>query len=124
MAVKDMDYFMSLDYSIIVETVSKEDGGGFLAYYEDLPGIMGDGETKEAAVNDAKDAFRAYVEIQIQDRKHIIEPGEGVKARRYNISCAPSFIHRVDEYAGAHNMSRSEFFRIAAENMIGSSAGR
>ncbi|MGE4294725.1 MAG: ribbon-helix-helix protein, CopG family [Campylobacterales bacterium] len=118
MTIKDTTYFMELDYSIIVESIAEEDGGGFLAYYEDLPGIMGDGETKEAAVADARNAFQSYVEVQIQDRRHVVEPGEGVKAQRYNISCPPSLIHRVDEFASAHRMNRSEFFRIAAEQMM------
>lgn len=39
-----------LHYAVLVEPLSDEDGGGFLATVPDLPGCMTDAETPEEAV--------------------------------------------------------------------------
>jgi len=36
-----------LDYPVLIEPLSLEDGGGFLATVPDLPGCMSDGDTAE-----------------------------------------------------------------------------
>ena len=43
----------ALTYAIVVEPLSTQDGGGFLATVPALPGCMGDGETREGALADA-----------------------------------------------------------------------
>lgn len=45
------------EYSIIVERLSEEDGGGFLATVPDLPGCMSDGATQAEAVENVQDAI-------------------------------------------------------------------
>lgn len=50
------------DYPLIVEKLSAEDGGGFLARVPDLPGCMSDGETPEEAVRNVADAIAAWME--------------------------------------------------------------
>ena len=45
------------DYAIMVEPLSDADGGGWLATVPALPGCMGDGDTPEAALVDAKSAI-------------------------------------------------------------------
>jgi hypothetical protein len=37
-------------YNVVVEPLSKEDGGGFVATVPDLPGCMSDGETEAEAI--------------------------------------------------------------------------
>ena len=49
-------------YPLIVEPLSEEDGGGFVARAPDLPGCMSDGETPEEAVVNARDAILAWIE--------------------------------------------------------------
>jgi predicted RNase H-like HicB family nuclease len=50
------------DYPIIIEPLSEEDGGGFLATVPDLPGCMSDGETREEAARAIADAISAWIE--------------------------------------------------------------
>lgn len=50
------------DYPLIVEPLSAEDGGGFVAFAPDLPGCMSDGETPEEAVVNVKDAIVCWIE--------------------------------------------------------------
>jgi len=47
-------------YAIMVEPLSKADGGGWLASVPALPGCMGDGETPEEALADAEAAIAEW----------------------------------------------------------------
>ncbi len=49
-------------YAIIVEPLSAEDGGGFVATVPDLPGCISDGETPQEAFANVEDAIKAWIE--------------------------------------------------------------
>jgi predicted RNase H-like HicB family nuclease len=51
-----------LEYPVVVEPLSEEDGGGFAAIVPDLPGCMSDGETPEAALANVRDAIASWIE--------------------------------------------------------------
>jgi antitoxin HicB len=51
-----------LDYPVIIEPLSAEDGGGFIATVPDLPGCASDGETPEEALANVQDAISAWIE--------------------------------------------------------------
>jgi len=53
---------MHSDYPVIIETLSDEDGGGFVASVPDLPGCMSDGATREEAARNIADAISAWIE--------------------------------------------------------------
>ena len=48
------------EYAIMVEPLSKADGGGWLATVPALPGCMGDGDTPETALADAEAAITEW----------------------------------------------------------------
>jgi len=52
----------SLAYPVVVEPLSAEDGGGFLASVPDLPGCMSDGETPEEALRSVQEAISEWIE--------------------------------------------------------------
>ncbi len=52
-----------LEYPVIVEPHSEEDGGGFAARVPDLPGCMSDGETPEEALGNVRDAIALWIEV-------------------------------------------------------------
>jgi antitoxin HicB len=49
-------------YAIVIEPLSAEDGGGFIATVPDLPGCMSDGETPQEALANVDDAIRTWIE--------------------------------------------------------------
>ena len=51
-----------LGYPIVLEPLSPEDRGGFLASVPDLPGCTSDGETPEEAIAGIIDAIEAWIE--------------------------------------------------------------
>lgn len=62
------------DYPIVIEPLSGEDGGGFLATVPDLPGCMSDGDTREDAARNIADAIAAWVEEATRMGRAIPEP--------------------------------------------------
>lgn len=51
-----------LEYPILIEPLSAEEGGGFLATVPDLPGCMSDGETPEEALANVRDAVASWID--------------------------------------------------------------
>jgi antitoxin HicB len=50
------------EYAVVIEPLSEEDGGGFLATVPDLPGCMSDGHTREEAARNVEDAIASWLE--------------------------------------------------------------
>jgi predicted RNase H-like HicB family nuclease len=49
-------------YEIQIETLTAEDGGGYMTYVPELPGCFSDGETKDEALFNMRDAIDAWME--------------------------------------------------------------
>ena len=47
-------------YNIVIEPLSEEDGGGYLATVPQLPGCMADGETRAEALERVEDAMLTW----------------------------------------------------------------
>ena len=47
------------EFGVVIEPLSDEDGGGYLAYVPDLPGCVSDGATKNEALANVQDALAA-----------------------------------------------------------------
>ena len=52
----------SHEYPVVIEPLSKEEGGGFMATVPDLPGCVSDGESREEAARNVADAIAAWIE--------------------------------------------------------------
>ncbi len=61
-------------YSHVISKLPKENGGGFLITFPDLPGCMSDGATETEAVTNGRDAFKAWVSARKDAGKEIPEP--------------------------------------------------
>ena len=67
-----------LRYAILIEPLSDEDGGGFLATVPDLPGCMSDGDTPEEALVNVQDAILAWLEAAEEMGRPIPQPSRKV----------------------------------------------
>ena len=67
---------MRSDYAVIIEMLSDEDGGGFVATVPDLPGCMSDGATREEAAHNIADAIAAWIEEAKRLERPIPAPSE------------------------------------------------
>jgi antitoxin HicB len=52
------------DYAIEIRPLKKDEGGGFLVTFPDLPGCMADGKSMEEAIIEGKDAFSCWMDAQ------------------------------------------------------------
>ena len=62
------------DYAIRIEPLPQDEGGGFLVTVPDLPGCLADGETIDAAIAEAQDAFQAWTTAERQDKGQLPAP--------------------------------------------------
>ncbi len=62
------------DYAVVIEPLSAEDGGGFLATVPDLPGCASDGDTREEAARNVEDAIACWLEEARALGRAISEP--------------------------------------------------
>ena len=70
--MKSIDDYLNLPYRL--EIVPDLDEGGYAASYPELPGCITVGETLESAVENAKDAKKAWLEAAIEENIEIPVP--------------------------------------------------
>ena len=116
--MKSIDYYLNLDYEIIIRKVPQEDGGGYFAYYKDFKGVMGDGETADEAIEDVKSAFKCYLEVALENKEKINEPSHLMKTKRINITVPIYALEKIDNYAKSLNMNRSTFLVESALKQV------
>lgn len=68
-----------LEYPVTIRPLTKEEGGGYLVEFPDLPGCMADGETVEEALNEAESAMNSWIETAKNFGDSIPEPGISTK---------------------------------------------
>lgn len=112
--MKNKAYYLNLDYEIVVRKIAPEEGGGYFAYYKDFQGVMGDGESADEAIKDAKSAFGCYLEVALEKGKAIKEPSHHTKSKRINITIPITVLNQIDKYVKEHHMTRSAFFKESA----------
>lgn len=61
-------------YQFHVRPLSKEEGGGYLVEYPDIPGCMSDGETIEEAIANGKEALRDCVDVLRESGRKVPQP--------------------------------------------------
>ena len=70
--MKKLNDYMELPYRM--EIVEDKDEGGFVVSYPDLPVCITCGETIEAAISNAVDAKKAWIEVALESGIEIHEP--------------------------------------------------
>ena len=70
--MEKLNDYLKLSYPL--EIVEDNDEGGFAAFYPDLPGCITCGETVQAAVENAIDAKKAWLESAIKTGVKIMPP--------------------------------------------------
>ena len=97
-------------YTHVVSPLSKEEGGGFLITFPDLPGCMSDGETEVDALRNGRDAFESWVAACVDAGHSVPEPAYRPDPRppvsgRF-LTRLPKSVHvRLSERAKAEGVS-------------------
>ncbi|MBF0134783.1 MAG: type II toxin-antitoxin system HicB family antitoxin [Magnetococcus sp. DMHC-1] len=69
------------NFPFMIRHLKKEEGGGYLIEFPDLPGCMSDGETVEDALANGREAMLSWLDVaeeqgRIIPESNIIKPGE------------------------------------------------
>jgi len=63
-----------MEYPFEIRPLMKDEGGGYLITFPDLPGCMSDGETVAEAIENGKDAMCCWLTVAREDGDPIPEP--------------------------------------------------
>lgn len=101
-------------YTHVVSPLSKEEGGGFLITFPDLPGCMSDGETIEKAIENGRDAFIGWVSAQADMGRVIPKPAySGINMESFSgrfVQRVPKSLHaKLAERAKQEGVSLNTF---------------
>lgn len=110
---KDVEYYMSLPYEIIIRKLEAKEGGGYFARYKDFPYIMGDGDSEAEAIVDVKEAFKFMIETDLKEKKYIKEPNKETRVR-INISLPYDLLAQIDKIT----TNRSQFLTNLAQQSL------
>jgi antitoxin HicB len=69
------------EYSLTVRPLSKDEGGGWLVEYPDIPGCMSDGETIEEAIANGREALRDTLAVFKESGRRIPKPAAAAPAQ-------------------------------------------
>ena len=61
-------------YQFTVRPLSKQEGGGYLVEYPDIPGCMSDGETINEAISNGREALRDCISVFKESGRKIPKP--------------------------------------------------
>lgn len=89
---KDIEYYMSLPYTVQVTRVADETGAYYFAKVEELPGCHTDGATPAEAVTELEQVKRDYLEVKLEMGAAIPEP-EDLPSGRFGVR-VPKTLHR------------------------------
>ena len=109
---------MAEKYVVLIQPLSEEDGGGFLATVPELPGCISDGETPTQAAENVEDAIVAWKsEAERLDRPNPL-PGSTIGQWSQRV---PKTMHlALKQIAEAEGVSLNQL----VSNMIAESIGR
>jgi antitoxin HicB len=62
------------EYPFTVRPLSKDEGGGYLVQFPDLPGCMSDGETIQQAISNGHEALRDTLDVLKESGRKLPKP--------------------------------------------------
>ncbi len=72
--MKELEYYMTLEYRVNLCPLSDDDGGGWLAEIPELKGCVSDGDTPEEALHNIQDAKLSWIKTALKRGQKIPVP--------------------------------------------------
>jgi len=112
-----MEAGAALDYPIVLEPLSDDDGGGWLATVPDLPGCMSDGETREEAACNVQGAIVSWTEAAEELGRQVPAPGSARGEWRQRV---PKSLHeKLKRLAEAEGVSLNALVASVLAERVG-----
>jgi len=117
--MKDLNYYLNLNYEIKIRKLSSEEGGGWFAEIPLLPGCMSDGETPEEAIASLNDAKKCWIESCLELGRPVPEPGAGDFSGQLRLHMPKSLHRALSEKAREENVSLNQYINYQLARGIG-----
>jgi antitoxin HicB len=107
--VRDLDYYLGLDYSIRVRCLTKDEGEGWYVEIPLLPGCVAEGETVDDAMENIVAAKKKWIESNIKLGRFIPEPLTKDFSGQLRVRMPKSLHSELAQMAKKENVSLNQF---------------
>lgn len=119
--MKTVDEYMNLNYKLSV--VPKKDFDGseyFVAFYEELKGLEGTGDTKIEAIEDLDMAKEVWFQIMLENNNEIPLPGdyEQQKPVKMTYRIPVSLNEEIESYMKREGVSKNQAINLLVSKSI------
>jgi antitoxin HicB len=105
-------------YQFTVRPLSKDEGGGYLVEYPDIPGCMSDGETVEEAIANGREALRDCIEVFRESGRKLPKPS--VEAAQWRQRLPRTLYLKLTKQAEGEGVSINSLVTAIIAEAIGS----
>jgi antitoxin HicB len=113
---RDIEYYMSLGYPVVLTPLASDEGGGWFAEIKELPGCGADGETPQEAIESIEESKRLWIRSALKEGRHIPLPESDDQAQysgRLTLRMPKTLHRRVAELARREGISLNQFLLAA-----------
>src|SRR5215468_8004741 len=105
-------------YRFTVRRLSKQEGGGYLVEYPDIPDCMSDGETIEEAIANSREALRDCIDVFKESGRKIPKPS--VEAAQWRQRLPRTLYSKLTKQAEDEGVSINSLVTAIIAEAIGS----
>jgi antitoxin HicB len=98
-----------VEYPFEIRPLSKDDGGGYSIVFPDLPGCRSDGATPEEAIENGRDALKAWLAVANEFNDQVPKPIQAVSGR---------FVQRVPRSLHAQLVAQAEAEGVSLNTLV------
>jgi antitoxin HicB len=109
-------------YRFTVRPLSKDEGGGYLVEYPEIPGCMSDGETVEEAIANAREALRDTLDVFRESGRKA--PPPAIDAAQWRQRLPRTLYLKLTEQAKSEGVSINSLVTAMIAEAIGSRSRR
>jgi antitoxin HicB len=110
------------EYRIAIRPLSKDEGGGYLVEYPEIPGCMSDGETIEEAIANGREALRDCLAVIRESGRRAPRPG--IEAAQWRQRLPRTLYLKLTEQAKSEGVSINSLVTAMIAEAIGSRRAR
>ncbi|MBW4845500.1 MAG: type II toxin-antitoxin system HicB family antitoxin [Lachnospiraceae bacterium] len=106
--MRTVDEYMKLHYRM--EIIEDPDEGGYVVSFPDLKGCITCADTIEKAIDHAKEAKRAWLEVMLEDGNEIPEPDDLDKySGQFKLRIPKSLHRQLAEHSKREGISMNQY---------------
>lgn len=105
-------------YQFTVRPLSKDEGGGYLVEYPDIPGCMSDGDTIEQAIANGREALRDCIDVFRESGRGVPKPG--IEPAQWRQRLPRTLYSKLAKQAETEGVSINSFVTAIIAEAIGS----